>query len=238
MLKKAQAFFAAAILLQKLLIAFMNTRRLFITGSLLFFICVSAYAQTDWELKVDKEDIKVFMKKLDGSSFKAVKTVCTVNTSLNVLTAVLLDVGNAVDWVYSTKKIKLLKQISPSELIYYSEINIPWPVTNRDFIVLLAVTQDPKTQAVSVIGYNKPDYIPAYKNIVRIPRSNSKWLITPLSNNQVKIEYTLEVDPGGSVPAWLINLFATKGPFETFKRLREEIKKPVYGKANLSFVKD
>jgi len=216
----------------------MKGKWVFLTGIVLFFCTAAARSQTDWQLKQDKEGIKVYTRLMDNSPLKAVKTVCTINASLSVLTAVLLDIKNTTDWVYATKKITVLKQISLTELFYYSEINIPWPVNNRDFIVLLSVTQDPKTKVVSVIGYNKPDYIPPYKNIVRIQRSFSKWLITPLQNGLVKIEYILEADPGGSVPAWLINLFATKGPFETFKQLREQVKKPAYHHASLSFIKD
>ncbi|MEP6727272.1 MAG: START domain-containing protein [Bacteroidota bacterium] len=209
-----------------------------LAGVVLLIGSVRANAQTDWELKLDKEGINVFTKKMDNSPLKAVKTVCIINTSLTILTAVLLDINSTPDWVYATKKISLLKQVSGSELVYYSEIEIPWPVSNRDFIVLLAVTQDPKTKAVTVVGYNKPDYLPANKNIVRIQHSYSKWLITPLQNGQVKIEYILEVNPGGNVPAWLINLFAAKGPYETFIKLREQVKKPVYHHVKLPFIKD
>jgi len=208
------------------------------TGCMLFFLPGYLKAQAVWEQKMDREGIKVFMRQMDNSPLKAVKTVCTINTSLSVLTAVLLDIPGSAEWVYATRKIAVLKKNSPSELVYYSELNIPWPVTNRDFIVLLTVTQDQKTKAVTVLGDNKPDYLPTYKNIVRIQRSYSKWLITPLQNGQVKIEYILEVDPGGSVPAWLINLFAGKGPFETFKKLREQVKKPIYHHVNLPFKKD
>ena len=215
----------------------MNWMRLYLTGYMLL-LAVLANAQKDWDLRVDKEGIKVYTKKLDSSPFKAVKTVCTLNTSLSVLTAVLLDIKNTPDWVYATKKITLLKQLSGAELIYYSEIEVPWPVNNRDFIVQLIVTQDPKSKVVSVLGENKPAFLPENKNIVRIQHSYSRWLITPISNNQVKIEYLLEVDPGGSVPAWLINMFATKGPFETFKKLVEQVKKPAYAKVSLPFIKD
>ena len=216
----------------------MNWNRHFFTGYILLFITGSVAGQTDWELKVDKEDIRVYTKNTDNSPLKAVKTVCSINTSLTTLTAVLLDINNSIDWVYATKKITLLKQISPGELIYYSELEIPWPVNNRDFIVGLTVLQDEKTKMVTVAGMNKPSYLPAYKDIVRIQQSYSKWEITPLQNGQVKIEYELQVDPGGKVPAWLVNMFATKGPFETFKKLREQVKKPVYNHVSLPFIKN
>jgi hypothetical protein len=37
----------------------------------------------------------------------------------------------------------------------------------------------------------------------------------------VHINYILEADPGGDIPAWLSNEFVDKGPFETFKKLGE-----------------
>lgn len=211
---------------------------LFFTVSILLSTVFIAAAQPDWRLKQDRENIKVYTKNIINSPLKAIKIVGNVNASLSALTAVLLDINSTKDWVYATKSISVLKIISPSELIYYSELEIPWPVSNRDFIVLLKVTQDEKTKTVSVDGFNRPAYLPPNKNIVRIQQSFSKWLITPVQNGQLKIEYVLEVDPGGSVPAWLINLFATKGPFETFKKLREQVRKPAYANLKLGFIRE
>jgi len=120
-------------------------KRILLAGIVVLFFTNFLQAQNNWELKVDRDGIKVYTKKLDSSPLKAVKTVCTINTSLSVLTAVLLDVNGSLDWVYSTKSITLLKQVSPSELIYYSEIDVPWPASNRDFIVGIVVTQDERT---------------------------------------------------------------------------------------------
>jgi START domain len=209
-----------------------------ITSIILFLLSADSFSQNDWVLKQDKEGIKVYTKDMDNSPFKAVKTVCTIDASLTSLTAVLLDINTSKDWVYATKSCRLLKQPSPSELFYYSEVTVPWPVNNRDFIVRLKVSQDAKTKVVTVDGENKPALLPEKKNIVRIQECSSKWIIVPQANGQVKIEYVLQVDPGGLVPAWLINLFATKGPFESFKNLRLQVKKPAYNNVILPFIKD
>ncbi|MBL0358942.1 MAG: START domain-containing protein [Chitinophagaceae bacterium] len=216
----------------------MNLKHFFFTGFIFFFLTATAISQSDWSLRTDKEGIKVYTKNLDNSPYKAVKTVCTVDASLSRLTAVLLDIKNCADWVYATKSCKVLKQNSPSDLLYHSEVDIPWPVSNRDFVVRLVVTQDERTKAVTVLGENRPAYLPEIKNVVRIQQSYSKWLITPLQNGQLQIEYVLQVDPGGSVPAWLINMFATKGPFETFQKLRRQVKKDLYNRVSLPYIKD
>jgi hypothetical protein len=211
---------------------------LFSTSCFILFLSATSFSQNNWVLKLDKEDIRVYTKSIDNSPFKAVRTVCTIEASLSRLTAVLLDINNSADWVYATKSCSLIKQSSPSELFYYSEVNVPWPASNRDYIVQLKVSQDEKTKVITVEGVNKPTFLPENKDVVRIHQSYSKWLIEPLKNGLVKVDYLLQVDPGGTVPAWLINMFATRGPFESFKNLRMQVKKADYNKVNLTFIKD
>ena len=215
----------------------MSLKHFLLTGTF-FFLLASSFPQNNWTLKTDKEGILVYTQDLENSPFKAIKTVCTIDASLSRLTAVLLDIPGSVDWVYGTKSCVLLKQVSPSDLLYYSEVNLPWPANNRDFIIRVTVTQDEKTKAVTVLGEPKAGYLPEKKNIIRIHKSYSKWLITPLSPGKVKIEYVLQVDPAGSVPSWMVNMFATHGPYESFRRLREQVKKPIYNHVRLPFIKD
>jgi hypothetical protein len=44
------------------------------------------------------------------------------------------------------------------------------------------------------------------------------------SAKSIHIVYTFEADPGGSIPAWMVNSFADKGPFESFKKLGQLLK--------------
>jgi hypothetical protein len=45
------------------------------------------------------------------------------------------------------------------------------------------------------------------------------------SAQTINIIYTIELDPGGSVPAWIANMFADKGPYESFSNLADLLKK-------------
>ena len=46
----------------------------------------------------------------------------------------------------------------------------------------------------------------------------------PRSGQQaMHIEYEVQVDPKGSIPAWVVNMFSTKGCFSTFKKLKQII---------------
>lgn len=203
---------------------------------ILFFGGLSARAQDDWKLRTQKEGISIFTRTFPDSKFKAIKVECELDATLSQVTAVILDVNTGAEWVYSTKSSVLLKQVSPSELYYYSEVSIPWPASNRDFIAQLKAVQDPASHVVTVYGPVFPDYLPVKKDIVRVRHSEGKWVLMPLGQRRVKIIYTLRADPGGDLPAWLVNMFVTKGPLESFKKLKEHIKKPVYVNAKLPFI--
>lgn len=183
----------------------------------------AASGQTDWTLQQRQDGVSIYTRVFPDSKFKAIRVTCQVHTSLSRLVFVILDVNTAGQWVYGTKSARLLKQVSPAEIYYYSVINLPWPLNDRDFIAHLTVTQDPRTYVVSVVGPTIPDYMPPKSGIVRVPSGEGRWILTPLAGGKVAIDYTLRTDPGGALPAWLVNLFVTKGPLETFTALQQRL---------------
>jgi hypothetical protein len=216
----------------------MMTRTIFFTLILSVISPLSGRSQDDWKLKTDKDGISIFTRTFPDSKFKAIKVEVELDATLSQMVAVVLDVNTGAQWVYSTKSSVLLKQVSPSELYYYSEVSIPWPAANRDFIAELRAVQDSHSRVVTIYGPIFPDYMPAKKDIVRVRRSEGKWIISPLAKGKIKVEYTLRVDPGGDLPAWLVNMFVTKGPYESFKKLKEQLQKPEYANAKLPFISD
>lgn len=204
---------------------------------LLLISCFNvANAQSEWKLNTEKEGIKVYNSLVSDSKFKPVKVECTFNATASQLVAVLLDIKNYTDWVYHTKSATLLKQVSPSELYYYAEINIPWPAEDRDFVAHIMVTQNPETKVVTVDAPGVPGFAAEKSGIFRIHDSKGKWIIAPTGNNQIKVTYFLQVDPGGSAPAWLVNMFAAEGPLQSFKKLKLQLQKPAYKSASLAFI--
>jgi hypothetical protein len=198
----------------------------------------TAHSQSDWELRTEKQGIKVYTRTFPDSKYKAIKVELQLQTSLTRLVAVLLDVPTATEWVYATKSATLLKKVSPSELIYYSEIKLPWPISNRDFVARLITRQDAGTKVVTIDGPTLTDYVPTKKDIVRVRRSEGKWIIVPQGDGHLRVEYTLRTDPGGDIPAWLYNLFVTRGPVESFEKLKQQINKPAYDNVHLPFIVD
>jgi len=185
-------------------------------------------AQENWKLSTQHDGIDVYTRPASNPKLKAIRVVCNMQATNSQLLAAIMDIETCSEWVYHSKKNIMIKQVSPLDLIYYSEVDVPWPCENRDFVVHIQVQQHPQTKVITVNSPCIPGYVPEKDKIVRIPHSVGNWTITPLGKNQVRAEYVLEVDPMGTIPAWLINLFATKGPLETFKNLKVHVQKDKY----------
>lgn len=198
----------------------------------------SVCAQDNWTLATEQEGIKVYTRAIPDSKIKAIKVVSNMRASPSQLLAAIMDIQTGTEWVYHSKQNVLIRQITPLDLIYYSEVEVPWPVENRDFVVHVQAVQDPDSKVITINSPCIPGYVPEKVNLVRINHSVGKWTITPVSYDVVKAEYILEVDPGGTIPAWLINLFATKGPIITFKNLKVHVQRDRYKAVHYSQIVD
>ena len=203
-----------------------------------YFQIIPVSGQPEWKLIKEDTGIKVFSKTVPDSKIKAIKAELILKASATQLVALLLDVNTATEWVFHTKSCVLIRKISDSELYYYSEVSLPWPLENRDFVAHIKVFQDPKTKVVTVDAPAVPGWIAAKNGIVRISHSVGLWIITPIDKERIKLEYSLQVDPGGVIPAWVVNTFAAQGPIESFKKMQVQLKLPQYKNASLPFIEN
>ncbi len=194
------------------------------------------WAQKDWTLKSNKSGLDIYTKTVTASGLKGIKVKGSLPATLSQMVALIMDVDASAEWVYATKSSKLLKKISDKELYYYSEVELPWPLSNRYFIAHLTVSQNEKTKVVTIIGPTIPDYLPTTEGVVRVSHSYGKWVLSSLNKNNTHIEYTLEVDPGGNIPVWLVNLFSTSGPTHSFKKMATRVQLPKYVNAKLNYI--
>jgi hypothetical protein len=102
---------------------------------------------------------------------------------------------------------------------------MPWPVSNRDALIHLQIKTDSLPRFMTVVGRSEKGHLPEIPTKVRVPYYAANWRISNAGNNHIHISYTLELDPGGSLPAWVVNSFAEKGPFGTFSNLASMLRK-------------
>jgi hypothetical protein len=157
-------------------------------------------AQQDCEFQMMRDGIKVYTCQRENSDFKAVRASFEVEASMELYASIVLNVEDYKYWNFAASNPKVIQVINEQELVYYTEVAAPWPVTDRFVVLHLTVRLDPETQHLWVILENVPDAIPQKDGLVRVKEYYSTLEIIPQGNGNLKIDYFLEVDPGGGDP--------------------------------------
>jgi START domain len=193
--------------------------RYMIVAFLLLSLTVTA--QTNCVLKLNKDSVQVYTCGKENSKYKTIKATFNLTASRSQLINMLLDIDHLGDWQYHTVSAQLLKKISDHEIIYHTEVDGP-VIDNRDFIIHLKINEPVNNEWI-ITGTSMPDYIPRKEKVVRIPMSKAVWKIKEVKSGQLAVEYVIQIDFGGVIPAWVVNSLAHKAPYETFKSMREKI---------------
>ncbi len=184
------------------------------------FLCLHCSAQA-WKLRKDKGGVKVYTKHNQHSPFNLLKAESEIAVSPEKMLELIFDVSRHKEWVYNTVQSVPIKKISQREIIYYGETYAPWPVSNRDLVLHLTAKLDSASGIWTVKAISEPHLKPLVQGKVRVPKSVSEWKLVPLKKNYTHVTYTLDIDPGGSIPAWLVNYASIEGPYLSFIKLKD-----------------
>lgn len=206
--------------------------------NILWLFCGQAIAQEGaWKLERETDGLKVYLRDAAGSDIKEIKIETTLNASLDAVVSVLKDVPVYSEWIYKCLEARRLEASTNTSSLYYCKLDFPWPMSDRDFIAKSQLRQDPDSRTVFIDVNGLPNYKPSKDGIVRITDLSIHYELAPLSAKQVQMTYRLHSDPGGSIPAWLVNLVVDNGPTNTVKGMREKLKEAKYQNARLAFLK-
>jgi hypothetical protein len=195
-------------------------------------------SQPNWELKKTGPGIFIYTSNTDISAIKDIKATLDLKGSLSSVVSVVTDLKSYPKWIYNCSEGRVLSMVGDSELYFYQRIYAPWPVSDRDLCSHYKIRQNPETLELTVVSKAVPNLLPEIEGVVRVKKSKTQWRIRPIGNNILKGEYYLSVDPGGDVPAWLINLFITEGPYGSLLKLKSIINEVPHKDARYSWLKE
>ena len=191
--------------------------------ALFFIFATNSMAQSAWNLKKDQNGILIYSRSLKDSKFNELRAVFDLAGTFDQLSSILNDVSNYKTWVYCTASSNLIQRKSPTEIVYYSQVSAPWPVTNRDFYSDTRIWIDSATHQMHLSSRNIDSFPHSKAHFVRMPFLRAEWLITATSTASLHVDYTLSWDPGGNIPAFIANAFSTSGPLQSFSELKRKM---------------
>ena len=185
---------------------------------LLFAILIQS---EDWRLDRDQDNIKVYTRKIKGIPIRQFSVESHTSASLEEIEKLMRQMDKYASWMPDVSECESLERENDNSYIYHMIISAPFPVSDRDLVARMTISY-PEPDVLHIAYENLPDHIPETKKYVRIPYFNGYWKFTR-EGDSTRIRNQFISDPGGSVPASLINSFIYKNPFNTVKNLKDQV---------------
>lgn len=120
---------------------------------------------------------------------------------------------------------KAIKEFSMNHKVYYTHFSVPFPFQNRDMIIDFRLTENKKENSVHISLQGRPGFILVRSGITRIQAVQGFWKIRQINEHQVHATYQMHLDPGGAIPAVVMNNLIKDRAFEMFEILSREVNK-------------
>jgi hypothetical protein len=188
-----------------------------------FFTATMLFAQENWILEKEKNDIKVFNRKLEGSKLKEYKGMVTVKATMDQILKIFKDVSRHEKFIYKAKpgSPKVVKKISENDFYTYMVIDVPWPASTRDVVTHYVVNKPDDKGVVTIDVEAAPKLVPEVSGMVRVPSMKGYWKFIPLKDGKIQIVHQAHSSPGGSVPEGMANTASVETPFSMLTKLKD-----------------
>jgi len=188
------------------------------------FVYLSAQETGDdgWKLAKVKDGITVYTRVPEGYKLKEYKAETIVDAPPERVLHVLTNADRYSDWMSGLKETRLLKSEGDSVFYVYARISVPWPFDDRDEVSRSCIRKDTIPG-----GYFMPIRLmsglaPKVKGVVRMTNGKGYWLMEPLPGGKTRVVHQFIGDPGGSMPAWIVNIFIVDSPYKSLMGLKKE----------------
>lgn len=215
----------------------MNHQKLILFVFISAFITYTSFCQK-WDLKVDKDGVKVYTRGLEDSNIKEFKGEITARSNMGSIIAIIDSVSAYPKWMMNCTFSKRVGKINKTSGYNYYVVHAPWPATDRDLCSYYCIKQDSATKVVTMTLKGVKDYMPVDKDKVRIPKLNGFWQLTPLAKGLTKVVYQVHCDIGGIIPAFIVNAYITDSPYYNLLSIKKLVESPLYPKTVLKYLKE
>jgi hypothetical protein len=166
-----------------------------------------------------EDGITVEQEAEPGRSLPVMIGTTTMAVAPDQIAAWIGAVDTYVDWQHNCEEARVLPQ-PDGRSFTYNRIGSPWPVSDRD-VVLQSSRTNLEGGAIRIDFHNTDTSgFPVPSGVVRMPRLIGSYDLTPAEGG-TRVVYTVDSDPGGSLPDWMVRQATKDLPYNTLKNLRE-----------------
>jgi hypothetical protein len=176
-----------------------------------------------WELQQDKNGIALYTQSNPGSPYISVKLETILESDMQSAVDAVGDGTRCNQWIKMCESVKLLERVTDDEVYFYTVLNFPWPLKNRDSVFHVTTEVNPDRSHVVINMRSKNDYYPMQK-FVRM-HTDTTYTFEQLEPGKIKFTWGINSNPGGNLKP---SMFNKRLPADTRKDL-ERLKRLLSG---------
>jgi hypothetical protein len=163
----------------------------------------SSVHANQWRQEKTGESYSIHSQLTDESKFLRVKAEITLNAPLSLVKTFFGNGDKCWSWQGRCKNSKVMTQLSESEKIVQVLINMPWPITDREFFIHSQLEEDPQNHSILLTFKPASDVTGSGKYVVG--QSNNTYLLKQTTTHQTELTIIQHTEFGGSVSPKIIN---------------------------------
>lgn len=181
----------------------------------------------DWSLRKATDNIRVYTIEQPDSDFRAFKAIAVLDVPIQNLMAVMIDPTSCVAWVHGCVESYGFGDGAFHDRYAYSVNDMPWPVTDRDYVLHIVTDGDEASGEVYMNLNAVPDQREEFDDFVRVDRSDTRYRFIP-EGDQTRMIWLQHTDPNGALPSWLVNSLLVDIPIKSLQNLEQLAQQPQY----------
>lgn len=185
-------------------------------------VCLTGMAAADsnWVIIGSDDGLTTYTIPQSESELCAVRGIGFVEAPMDVLIAVIRDISAYPEWSAMCTSTEVLKYINRNNQVFYSVMNPPFSLRDRDMVVNKQMTFDFRhgTAQIDFSTTDKPQ-IPLKGGCLRIKDFTAQYRLEFFGRNRTRVTYEQESRQEGDVQ---------ECPADNLKGLREMVKKERY----------
>ncbi len=186
---------------------------------------ISAEAR-GWQQVRDSDGVKIYTKAIPGSPVFGLRADGIIDAPVERVAMVMLNHDRAKEWVDRLVDEHVVKHAGPFEYEEYNHFKLPFPFSDRDYLTRVVMRVDPAATSLSLDSASVDDPDGPVADAVR-GQIQSAYLLTPLEGKaKTRLQVLYLMDPKGSVPTWIVNIFEKDWPVSTYQGIRRQAKRP------------
>ena len=185
---------------------------------LLISLSYSYFLSTEWELKRDRNNIKVYLREKNSFTQEYLAETI-IESDLKSIYEIIIDYDSSHEWMYKLESSRVIKKETENLLYVYFTVNMNWPLKKRDLVSDVKITQGEDNITIDLNSV--PDYIARDDNYIRIVDTRSVWNLSKITNDKTKVTLQSYAVIDG-LPSFITDLFILESPMYSMTKLREK----------------